>query len=38
MDKDCFVARVQIATLEQVLLQTQLADRLNDHAMDYLNY
>lgn len=39
MDKDCYVMRVQIATLEQALMQTQLANRLDDNnAIDFLNY
>ena len=37
IDKDCFVMRVQIATLEQALMQTQLTDHFNNNALEYLN-
>lgn len=34
LDKNCFVMRVQIQTLEHALMQTQLADRLNNTGLD----
>ena len=36
LDKECFVMRVQIATLEQALMQTQLASRLDHTELDFL--
>lgn len=36
LDKECFVMRVQIATLEQALMQTQLANRLDHTELDLL--